>query len=249
MIDIGLLRSPCCRARLGTSDGRAIACLICGGTYPIHTFGPDLMPLDPGERFEAYPRWQAVQSALTAWRARTWNGDSGAVAQTQRNLEIAAAFASWARVHGVVLDVGCGSGAIRSVVPATAFFGIDPMPLDQDYTFPFARAISDRLPFPDAAFDVCYFFSSIDYALNIETTLAEAYRVLKPGGGIAIATPIHATRQWEGEQLHHYRFLPGELDGLLEGACFRNVSTLAYQPAYHFLRARKGTEGPTHLQE
>jgi SAM-dependent methyltransferase len=242
VIDIDMLRSPCCRARLD-APGESLTCGACGVTYPVRTFGPDLMPPDAGERFETYPRWQAVQSALRAWRAQTWNGGSGAVAQTQRNLATASAFVSWAGIRGAVLDVGCGSGAIQSLVPATAFCGIDPMPLDQDYTFPFARAISDRLPFADGAFDACYFFSSIDYALSIETTLAEAYRVLKPGGAIAIGTPIHATKECEGEPLHHYRFLAGELDRLLAGASFTDVCTLAYQPAYHFLRARTGTEG------
>ena len=113
------------------------------------------------------------------------------------------------------------------------------MPLEENYSFPFARGISDRLPFADGTFDSCYFFSSIDYALSVETTLAEAHRVLKPGGVIGIATPIHSTKQVDGERLHHYRFLAGELEGFVARAFFDDVTTLVHRPDYHFLRGRK----------
>jgi SAM-dependent methyltransferase len=238
-IDVGILRSPCCLAPLHARNVDALACHTCGAVYPIRRFGPDLMPLDAERRFKAYPQWQAVQAALTAWRARTWTGDPDSQARTRRNFDVAAAFVPWAGIEGTVLDIGCGSGFIRDVVPAADFRGIDPMPLEEDYSFPFVRGIGDRLPFADGTFDSCYFFSSIDYALSVETALAEAHRVLKPGGVIAIATPIHTTKQVDGERLHHYRFLAGELEGLVERACFTDVTTLVYRPDYHFLRGRK----------
>jgi ubiquinone/menaquinone biosynthesis C-methylase UbiE len=124
-------------------------------------------------------------------------------------------------------------------VSITDFRGIDPMPLEEDYSFPFVRGVGDRLPFADGTFDSCYFFSSIDYALSVETTLAETSRVLKPGGVISIATPIHTTKQVDGERLHHYRFLAGELEDLVARGFFNDVTTLAYRPDYHFLRGRK----------
>lgn len=238
-IDVDVLRSPCCLAPLHARDVDALACRTCGAVYPIRGFGPDLMPLDAESRFEAYPQWQAVQAALAAWRARTWTGDPDSQAQTQRNFDVAAAFVGWAGIRGTVLDIGCGGGFMRSLVPTTDFQGIDPMPLAHDYPFPFVRGISDRLPFPDEMFDSCYFFFSIDYALNVEATLAEARRVLKPGGVIAIATPIHTTKQVDGERLHHYRFLAGELEDLVAREFFNDVTTLAYRPDYHFLRGRK----------
>jgi SAM-dependent methyltransferase len=245
MIDVDVLRSPCCRVRLDTRDVETLACHTCGALFPIRTFGPDLMPLDAERRYEAYPQWQAVQAALTAWRTRTWTGDADAQAQTQRNAELAATFVAWAGIACAVLDVGCGSGWIRSVLPAADYHGIDPMPAEQDYLFPFVRGIGDRLPFPDGTFDACCFFSSLDYALSVETTLAEAHRVLKPGGVIAIATPIHTTKEIDGEPLHHYRFLAGELEGLVAQAFSGDVTTLVYRPNYHFLRARtRGHELP-----
>jgi SAM-dependent methyltransferase len=238
-IDVEALRSPCCLALLDTRDADALVCHTCGAVYPVRRFGPDLMPPDAERRFTAYPQWQAVQSALTAWRARTWTGSPEAGARTKRNVEVAAAFVAWAGIGGAMLDVGCGSGFIRDAVPAAHLHGLDPMPLEEEYPFPFVRGISDRLPFAGGTFESCCFFSSIDYALSIETTLAEAHRVLKPGGVIGIATPIHATKQVVGEALHHYRFLDGELNDLLARAFFDDVAAFPYRSDYHFLRGRK----------
>ncbi|OGA50711.1 MAG: hypothetical protein A3G25_11455 [Betaproteobacteria bacterium RIFCSPLOWO2_12_FULL_63_13] len=238
MIATDLLRSPCCGVELNAPTREALACGRCAAPFPVRAFGPDLMPPDSERRYDAYPQWQAVQDALTAWRRRTWTGTPDAAARTQRAVQLAEAFVAWVGIAGTVLDIGCGGGWLRRMMPAVRYHGIDPMPADQEYLFPFVRGISDRLPFADRVFDACCFFSSIDYAINIDTTIAEAWRVLKPGGTLAIASMIHGTKEVDGERLHHYRYLAGELDALVARA-FVDVSVLVYQPGYHFIQGRK----------
>jgi ubiquinone/menaquinone biosynthesis methyltransferase len=182
MIAIDALRSPCCGVRLDARDAGTLACGGCETSFAMRTFGPDLMPPDVVRRYDSYPQWQAVQEALTAWRTRTWTGTPAAAARTDRTVQLAEAFVAWAGIGGDVIDIGCGGGWLRRMMPGAAYHGLDPMPIDQEYPFPFVRGIADRLPFPDASFDTGCFFSSIDYAIDIDATLAEARRVLKPGG-------------------------------------------------------------------
>lgn len=238
MIATDLLRSPCCAAPLTKPAPGTLVCGSCAERFPLRAFGPDLMPPGLESRYARLPQWQAVQQALAAWRARTWTGTPAATARTDGTVRLAEAFVSWAGIAGAVLDIGCGGGWLQRMMPDAIYHGLDPMPADQAYRFPFVRALADRLPFPDGAFDTCCFFSSIDYAIDIDATLAEARRVLKPGGRLAIATPIHLTKEVSGERLHHYRFLAGELDDLVLRS-FHDVAALVYQPGYHFIRARK----------
>jgi SAM-dependent methyltransferase len=237
MIDIDVLRSPCCRARL-VASAATLACGQCHHAFPLREYGPDLMPPDAEQRFDEYPQWQAVQAALTAWRTRTWTGTPDAQAATARAGQMGEAFSAWAGLTGRLLDIGCGGGWLRRTMPDAAYHGLDPMPTNLAPEFPFVRGLGDRLPFAEATFDTCIFFSSVDYAIGIENTLAEVRRVLKPGGRVAIASIVHATKAVEGERLHHYRFLPGELDGLVAQQ-FADVCSTAYQANFHFIKGQK----------
>ena len=237
MIDIDILCSPCCRARLVVAR-ESLECTQCQHAFPVREYGPDLMPPDAAQRFDAYPQWQAVQAALTAWRQRTWTDTPDAHAATARARQMGEAFSAWSGLAGRLLDIGCGGGWLRQTMPEAGYHGVDPMPTNMAPEFPFVRGLGDRLPFRDATFDTCTFFSSVDYAIGIENTLGEVRRVLKPGGRLAIASIVHTTKEVEGERLHHYRFLPGELEGLL-ALQFVDVSSTAYQPNFHFIKGQK----------
>ena len=172
------------------------------------------MPPDAARRYGAYEQWQAVQAALTAWRKRTWTGSADAKAATQRNIDQATEFAAWAGLSGMVLDVGCGSGWIASVMPSVAYHGIDPMPADVEYQVPFVRGISDRLPFPEQFPDVL---------LLVQHRLRRRHRRdARRGAPRAQAgwTDRHCDahspdEHVDGERLHNHRFLSGEFEALL----------------------------------
>ena len=169
MIATDLLRSPCCGVELDVSTPQALVCTGCRTSFAILSFGPDLMPPSAARTFQTHTTWQAAQDALVAWRKRTWTGSPQAQAQVQRSVDLAEAFVAWARFTGNVLDIGCGTGWMHGLMPSARYHGIDPIPFDQEYTFPFVRGVGDRLPFPDSVFDACCFYSSIVNAISVET--------------------------------------------------------------------------------
>lgn len=100
-----------------------------------------------------------------------------------------------------VLDVGCGTGhvsawAAAQVAPAGGVIGIDPLPLRVELA---ARQHPNFRPrvgrgenlaaFDDASFDVVYLSSVYPALEDPARALAEAFRVLKPGGRIGLDCP------------------------------------------------------------
>ncbi|HEY8928482.1 MAG TPA: methyltransferase domain-containing protein [Mucilaginibacter sp.] len=93
-----------------------------------------------------------------------------------------------------LLDVGCGSGLFAGVASTTGAYvtGIDASEAlisearQRGTTANFATGEMEELPFANATFDVVCGFNSFQYAANVQNALAEAYRVLKPGGKIVV---------------------------------------------------------------
>jgi ubiquinone/menaquinone biosynthesis C-methylase UbiE len=110
--------------------------------------------------------------------------------------------AAWERVADLagigpgvrVLDVGCGTGRFCAFAGerGAVVHGID---VDAERLEQALRrapgadlrlGLLEDLPWPDAAFDVVTGFNAFQYALDIELALAQARRVTRPGGRIAI---------------------------------------------------------------
>jgi SAM-dependent methyltransferase len=97
------------------------------------------------------------------------------------------------------LDLGCAYGYLVAEAAAGGFaaVGIDVSAYAlarAGHEAPAAvgrvlRGIADRLPFADASFDVVSAFDVLEHLHEPESTLAEARRVLKPGGVLIGATP------------------------------------------------------------
>lgn len=98
-----------------------------------------------------------------------------------------------------VLDVGCGTGTFAARLaarhPGQRVTGVDVSAgmlaeaRRKTAAFPdvrFARAPATDLPFADAAFDVVVTASALHYAARPADALAEARRVLRPGGRLAV---------------------------------------------------------------
>ena len=103
---------------------------------------------------------------------------------------------------GALLDVGCGTGGFCALAAArgAVVHGLDADPEAVERARRRAPGadlrvgIMESLPWPDDRFDVVTGFNAFQYALDVDLALAEARRVLRPGGRIAICKWAPAER-------------------------------------------------------
>ncbi len=94
----------------------------------------------------------------------------------------------------LLLDAGCGSGLFSHMAINTGaeVIGIDAAPgllevaKNRNPQNNFLEEDLEALPFTDNRFDVVTAFNSLQYAGSFQNALAEAKRVLKPGGRLVI---------------------------------------------------------------
>ncbi|MFN8161882.1 MAG: class I SAM-dependent methyltransferase [Solirubrobacterales bacterium] len=121
---------------------------------------------------------------------------------------------------GRLLDLGCGVGHSYHLLEPRETVGvdIDAGALDgQDRE----TVVADmrRLPFEDGSFSSLLSVQSVEHVPDPERVLAEAARVLEPGGTAIFVTPNRLTLGRPDEIIdpyHHVEFDPGELRGLCE---------------------------------
>ena len=93
-----------------------------------------------------------------------------------------------------VLDVGCGGGLLAEHFARTGckVTGMDPSGPSLEAAGEHARrsgleieyhqGFAEELPFPDATFDFVYCCDTLEHVTSVDKSVAEAVRVLKPGG-------------------------------------------------------------------
>lgn len=113
--------------------------------------------------------------------------------------------------HGRALEIGCGEGKMLRTIarhrPALSLDGCDVRPpADSASGFRFRLVPGDgTLPYGDAQFDVVAVADALEHVPHPERYVAEAARVLKPGGSFVAVVPT------EGESLSFYRLYRGLL--------------------------------------
>lgn len=90
--------------------------------------------------------------------------------------------------RGLGLSIGVGTG--RFAAPLGVSVGIDPARAVLDYAagrgIAAVRGIGEALPFRSDAFDYALIVTTICFVDDVAAMMTEAYRVLKPGGGLVI---------------------------------------------------------------
>jgi arsenite methyltransferase len=113
-----------------------------------------------------------------------------------------------------ILDIGCGGGAFcRQIAPLVApggsVVGIDNVQaavdvalrlsaLEDRSLLTFTTADGHDLPFADASFDAAICISVLGFCQNPGEVLAEARRVLRPGGRFLVVNSDEDTRVYNG---------------------------------------------------
>lgn len=134
-----------------------------------------------------------------------------------------------------VLDLGCGAGdwsrRITTLNPWMKVVGID---AGQDFiSHARSRTSNDRvsfrvedfgaLSFADGEFDCVYADNTLEHAFDVDLTLKEAHRVLRPGGVLVAAIPSDARNPARVCDNHTWKTAPHDVSTRLRNAGFVDV--------------------------
>lgn len=109
---------------------------------------------------------------------------------------------------GTVLDVGCDNVDISAALldQECRYIGLDPFSSSKSNFR--VIGVGEFLPIRDESVDNVVFNTSLDHMLDYHAAIDEAFRVLKPGGRINIATfawLYNATLLTDSVHFHHFR--------------------------------------------
>ena len=251
--------------------GEGSACQLCGHAPLVEFVVPGSTTLWRCAGCGLYQNGQLVDSS--AYEAQYHNGYERSRAKKLRTAALRLTrIAPLVRVESPrLLDVGSSVGC---VIEAALNRGWQAMGIDvsesavescRERNLP-CRVFDGRtVPFPDRTFDVLTSWHVIEHVADVEETLAEWFRVLRPGGVIALETPDASSpivrlrgqsyrKFWAPE--HTYTFTPRTLAAFIEQAGFEVVArpifgrlseqsagmaayAIAYQ-GYHGLRKLAG---------
>jgi SAM-dependent methyltransferase len=141
------------------------------------------------------------------------------------------------RLHGVVVDVGCGDRPYRSLIGADRYVGVDLDPAVK----PDVVGSATELPLEDSSADALLCISVIEEVEDPALAFREFARVLHPGGALVIV----ATQNWRELQTHDYfRYTRLGLALLAERAGLEVVSAQARGGLFAQLGAKLDAYGP-----
>jgi SAM-dependent methyltransferase len=179
-------------------------------------------------------------------RLRRENFDAHAGPDTRdgRQLVPGRSWAAWARALGHLLpdvdvvDIGCGEGYLTIEIARWArhVVAVDRAPAvlarakalaarRRAINIVFKRGEIDRLPLNDATADVALLSQALHHAADPPAALAEAVRILRPGGRLLVLDLGRHDEAWVREKLgdRHLGFAPDELATMLSAAGLRDV--------------------------
>lgn len=120
-------------------------------------------------------------------------------------------------LKGLVLDIGCDDVSIGASLFSSdsKYVGLDPFSTN---TGKFKIVgVGECLPFGNELFDVAVFNTSLDHILDYNLAIEEAFRVLKKGGILTVASLVWTSNaSLLNDSVHFHHFRAFELKGALE---------------------------------
>jgi ubiquinone/menaquinone biosynthesis C-methylase UbiE len=171
-----------------------LICDACDISYSVHSGIPELIP----HQFTNTSEWHMWRNHLEGFqRRREKRTKNTSSIQHSSWKKMHRAFVSFTGISaGNVLDVGCGSGKLRSHLNENnvSYCGLDPLPTEETKNFQYVRAFAEYIPFQDSTFSHVTVVSSLDHFNDLNSFLQEAIRVLKQEGRLYILQSFHGMR-------------------------------------------------------
>jgi 2-polyprenyl-3-methyl-5-hydroxy-6-metoxy-1,4-benzoquinol methylase len=95
-----------------------------------------------------------------------------------------------------ILDVGCGPRGSLEWCDSSLRVGLDPLAVRYleigvgDHAMDYAASGAEAMPFRDGAFDIVTSMNSLDHVDDLEASIAEIIRVIRPGGTLLLVTAV-----------------------------------------------------------
>ena len=177
--------------------------------------------------------------------------------------------------RAAVVEIGCGTGAISRVLAARPgvgeVTGVDPSPVFLDRARELSASVANLsfrqgdgrdLPLPDGSFDLAVLHTVLSHVPGPEVVLAQAFRVLRPGGALAVfdgdyntvsvatgpADPLQACVDAFVQGSCHDPWVIRRLPGLAAAAGFTGIGLRSHgyaqitEPAYLLSLIDRGTD-------
>ena len=174
---------PDCRQPLA-----GLFCAGCGHEFPCVDGVPRLLTRDP--RYARGAELAAAYDAIYGAQTGVWEVQGRTPEFIRYFSSLLAGFRP-ARL----LEIGCGEGYLLAALNGEEKFAVD-LSLEAIRrartrgTAQFSLALSERLPFPDAHFDLVTSVGVMEHFIDIDESLREIRRILKPGGHYVSLTHV-----------------------------------------------------------
>jgi SAM-dependent methyltransferase len=214
---------PSCRSDLDRSNG-AVRCGGCGSTFALAAGTPILLPASGAPGLPGEVRWStglrgSVPPALVRLGDRYRRFLRPALTRKHATRDQIVEFV--ASVDGPVLNIGSGTKRYGPTV-----VNLDIAPMDGVDVV----GVAEALPFADGSFSGCILQAVLEHVADAEATLAEARRVLVPGGRLMVEIPF--IQGFHGSSGDYRRFTEMGLRTELSRAGFEvEASGVAVGPA------------------
>lgn len=140
-----------------------------------------------------------------------------------------------------ILEIGCGAGGMLG--PLSRYGEVTGMDIAHDYmqycqSRGYRRVVTGsgyELPFADASFDLVALFDVIEHIPDDRRVLAEARRVLRPGGHVFLSVPAYGFLYSQNDRVAHHlrRYTAKGLRAVIDSAGLR-AQKLSYFNTFLF---------------